>query len=137
VKQSIASILPIVDEYVFALGEGDKNDKTREELLSLNSDKLKIINTVWDIEKYPNGMENAHQTDIAKEACTGDWLIYLQADECIHEKYLDIIVNKCRERLNDDRVEGFLLKYRHFFGDYNHYAHQHGWYQNEIRIIRN
>lgn len=137
VKQAVASVLPIVDEFVFALGKGDEDDRTREELLSLNSDKLKIIDTEWDIEKYPNGMENAHQTDIAKEACTGDWLIYLQADEVIHEKYLDTIVEKCRQRLDDERVEGFLLKYRHFFGDYDHYAHQHGWYQKEIRIIRN
>ncbi len=36
-------------------------------------------------------MENAHQTDIAREHCTGDWLFYLQADEVIHEKYLQII----------------------------------------------
>lgn len=137
VKESVASILPIVDEYVFALGKGDEDDRTREELLSLNSDKLKIIDTEWDIEQFPSGMENAHQTNIAKEACTGDWLIYLQADEVIHEKYLDTIVQKCRERLDDDRVEGFLFKYIHFFGDYQHYAHQHGWYQREIRIIRN
>lgn len=137
VTQSIASILPIVDEYVFALGKGDEDDHTREEILSLNSDKIKIIDTEWDLEKFPNGTENPHQTDIAKEACTGDWLIHLQADEVIHEKDLDTIVQKCEQRLDDERIEGFLLNYLHFYGDYNHYAHQHGWYQKEIRIIRN
>lgn len=137
VKQSIASILPIVDEYVFALGKGDADDRTREELLSLNSDKLRIIDTVWDLEEFPNGTENPHQTDIAKEACTGDWLIHLQADEVLHEDDLDTIVKKCEQRLDDHRIEGFLLNYLHFYGDYNHYAHQHGWYQKEIRIIRN
>lgn len=137
VKQSIASILPIVDEFVFALGKGDEDDRTREEIMSLKSDKIKIIDTVWDLEKFSGGTENPHQTDIAKEACTGDWLIYMQADEVIHEDDLPIIVQKCEQRLDDHRVEGFLLNYIHFYGDYNHYAHQHGWYQKEIRIIRN
>lgn len=137
IKQSIASILPIVDEYVFALGKGDEDDRTREEILSLNSDKIKIIDTEWDLESYPNGTENPHQTDIAKEACTGDWLIHLQADEVIHEEDWDTIVQKCEQRLDEERIEGFLLNYLHFYGDYNHYAHQHGWYQKEIRIIRN
>lgn len=137
VKQSIMSILPIVDEYVFALGKGDKEDRTREEILSIGSDKIKIIDTEWDLEEFPDGMENPHQTDIAKNACTGDWLIHLQADEVIHEKYLDTIVRKCEERLDEPSVEGFLLNYHHFFGDYHHIADQHGWYQKEIRIIRN
>lgn len=137
VKQSIASILPIVDEFVFALGASDEDDRTREEILSLQSDKIKIIDTVWDLEKFPGGTENPHQTDIAKEACTGDWLIYMQADEVIHEDDLPIIVRKCEQRLDDHRIEGFLLNYIHFYGDYDHFAHQHGWYQKEIRIIRN
>ncbi|MFC2117001.1 hypothetical protein ACFLTU_11040, partial [Bacteroidota bacterium] len=73
-KQAVLSILPIVDEFVVALGDSDADDNSREELLSLKSDKIKIIDTVWDIEKYPRGTEHAHQTDIAKNHCTGDWL---------------------------------------------------------------
>ena len=65
VKEAVASILPLVDEFVFALGKSDEDDQTRALLESLNSPKIKIIETVWDTEAYPNGMENAHQTDIA------------------------------------------------------------------------
>lgn len=137
IKESIASILDIVDEFVVALGDCDPDDNTRELILSLGSPKVKIIDTVWDTEKYPRGMENAHQTDIAKEACTGDWLFYLQADELVHEKYHAEIVEKCKMYLEDERVEGFLFKYIHFWGDYNHYQHEHGWYPWEIRIVRN
>ena len=82
-------------------------------------------------------MEHAHQTDIAKEACTGDWLFYLQADEVIHEDDLPEIKEKCQRYLNDERVEGMLFHYYHFFGDYWHYLKAHGWYKKEIRIIRN
>jgi len=67
IKQSIESILPIVDEFIVALGDNDDDDNTLALIESIDSDKVKIIRTVWDLNKYPNGMENAHQTDIAKK----------------------------------------------------------------------
>ena len=136
-KAVIESILPIVDEFVVALGDSDENDNTLKEILSIKSDKIKIIDTVWDIKKYSRGTENAHQTDIAKSYCSGDWLFYLQADEVIHEKYLPIIKQTCFDLLNDKEVEGILFKYKHFWGDYEHYHFSHNWYKHEIRIIRN
>ncbi|PWJ44353.1 glycosyltransferase family protein [Sediminitomix flava] len=137
IKESILSILDLVDEFVIALGEGDEDDNTLEVIQSIGSDKIKIINTVWDIEKYPRGMEHAHQTDIAKEACTGDWLFYLQGDELVHEKDHSNIRAACEKYLDDKQVEGFLFRYMHFFGDYEHYRRDHCWYPDEIRIIRN
>ncbi len=137
IKESVESILPIVDEFVIALGDSDADDNTRALIESIGSDKIRIIDTVWDLDKYPDGTENGHQTDIAKEACTGDWLFYVQADEVIHEQYLDEVVAKCKQYKDDHRVEGFLFKYRHFWGDYDHYQIAHGWYPREIRIVRN
>ena len=131
------SILPLVDEFIIALGDSDEDDTTREEILSISSDKIKIIDTIWDIDKYPRGMEHAHQTDIAKSHCTGDWLFYLQSDEVIHEKYLPVIKKRCEELLHNREVEGLLFNYMHFWGDYNHYQEGHCWYRKEIRIIRN
>lgn len=137
IQESIRSILPIVDEFVVALGDCDADDNTREMIHAINSPKIRIIDTVWDIQKYPRGMENAHQTDIAKNACSGDWLFYLQADEVVHEKYLDSIVKDCEYYADAKEVEGFLFNYMHFFGDYRHYNDHHGWYPKEIRIVRN
>jgi hypothetical protein len=137
IKQSIQSILSIVDEFVVAIGDCDEDDRTLEEVQSIGSDKIKIIRTIWDLTKYPRGMENAHQTDIAKEACIGDWLFYLQADEVVHEKYLPVIKARCEQLLKNKKVEGLLFYYKHFWGDYNHYHVAHGWYPKEIRIIRN
>ena len=136
-KQSIMSILPIVDTFIVVLGRGDEEDNTRKEIESINSPKIKIIDTDWDIEKYPKGMEHAHQTDIAKSYCTGDWLFYLQADEVIHEKDLSVIQQKCRELLDYNEVEGLVFNYLHFWGDYWHLQEGHCWYREEIRIIRN
>lgn len=137
IREAILSILPIVDEFVVALGDCDPDDHTREAIESIASDKVKIIDTVWDLKAYPNGMENAHQTDIAKSHCSGDWLFYLQADEVIHEKYLPVIQRYCSALAADQDVEGFLFNYIHFWGDYQHHQNGHGWYKKEIRIIRN
>lgn len=137
ITEVIASVLPLVDEFVLALGQGDADDQTREAINSLNSDKIRVIDTVWDTQSFPRGTENARQTDIAKEACSGDWLFYLQADEVVHEQFLPEIEEKCRKYLNDTEVEGFLFNYLHFWGDYWHTIPNHGWYPQEIRIIRN
>ncbi len=137
IKQSVQSILPIVDEFVIALGKGDDDDTTREELLSINDPKVKIIDTIWDPKYMKGGSIYAMQTDIAKNYCSGNWLFYLQADEVIHEKYHETIYNRCNQLLNDDRIEGLLFDYKHFWGDYDHYHKSHGWYPSEIRIIRN
>lgn len=136
IKQAVESILPIVDEFVIAIGDCKTGDKTRELIENINDSKIKIIDTVWDIEKYPRGMEHAHQTDIAKAHCNGDWLFYLQADEVIHEDDLLKIQQACEKNLDDTEVEGFLFKYHHFWGDYKHCQRAHGWYPYEIRIIR-
>jgi hypothetical protein len=137
IKQAIESILPIVDEFVVALGDCDEGDKTEELIKSIDSDKVRIVHTVWDIKKYPNGMENAHQTDIAKSHCKGTWCFYLQADEVVHEKYLPVIKARCEQLANDSEVEALLFNYVHFWGDYKHYQHAHGWYKKEIRIVKN
>jgi len=136
--ESIQSILPMVDEFVIALGKGDDDDSTKSLLSRVNSDKLKIIDTVWDTRAFPRRMEYAHQTDIAKSHCSGDWLFYLQCDEIIHENDTATIRNACARYLTDEKVEGFLFRYLHFWGDYAHaFSRFYGWYQKEIRIIRN
>ena len=137
ILESIQSALPIVDEFVIALGKGDDDDDSEEKIRSLQSDKIKIIHTVWDTEKYPRGMEHAHQTDIAKAACSGDWLLYLQGDELIHENDYNEIKSKCKQYLDNTYVDGFLFSYYHFYGDYDHYFRDHCWYPCEIRIVRN
>lgn len=137
IVEAIKSILPICDEFVIAVGKGDEDDETRERIVAIGDPKIKIIDTVWEEQYYKKGVINGIQTNIAKDHCTGDWLFYLQADEVVHEKYLPVIKQRCEELLDVEEVEGLLFHYKHFWGDYNHYHLGHGWYPNEIRIIRN
>lgn len=136
-RQSVESILPLVDEFVVVLGDSDRDDSTRNEIESIGSEKIRIVDTAWDIQKYPKGMEHAHQTDLARQECSGDWLFYLQSDEVVHEDDLERIRQRCLELLPERKVEGLLFDYLHFWGDYNHLRDSHSWYRKEIRIIRN
>lgn len=135
IVEAIRSILPIVDEFIIAVGKSE--DDTRDRIAAIDNSKVKIIDTVWDEKYFKGGIINSIQTDLAMKQCSGDWLFYLQADEVIHEKYLPVIQERCKELLNNEAVEGLLFKYKHFWGDYNHYHTGHGWYPNEIRIVRN
>jgi len=137
IKASIESILPIVDEFIVALGDNSKDDRTREIIESIGSDKVKIIDRVWAESEFIDGNIFANETSFALSQCTGDWCFYLQADEVVHEKDLEGIVKSCRKYLENKNVDGFLFNYHHFFGDYDHYLPVHGWYKNEIRIVRN
>ncbi|MDG1761291.1 MAG: glycosyltransferase family 2 protein [Flavobacteriaceae bacterium] len=137
IKESIQSILPIVDEFVVALGDCSPDDSTRKEIESINSDKVKIIDRVWSEKDFIDGQVFANETTFAMNQCSGDWCFYLQADEVIHEKDHQVIVKTCADNLNNKDVDGLLFDYHHFFGDYDHYLPFHGWYKNEIRIVRN
>lgn len=137
IVESIRSALPIVDEFWIALGDSEPDDDTRERIEAIGSDKIKLFDTVWDLDTYPRGMEHAHQTDLAKERCSGDWLIYLQGDEVLHEDDHAAIVESCERWLDEPRVDGMLLDYLHFWGDYEHAHDSHNWYKQEVRIVRN
>ncbi len=135
IEEVIKSILPVVDEFVIALG--DSYDNTTEIIRSMADSRLKILEREWDNTLFDHGAILAHETSAALEECTGDWCIYLQADEVIHEKFLPVIVEACRKYMDDERVEGFLLSYKHFWGDHFHYQKARNWYRREIRVVRN
>lgn len=137
VAESIRSALPLVDEFHIAVGKGWPGDRTREMIAAINSSKVVITDTEWDTNRYKSGTVHAQQTDLAKALCRGQWLLYLQADEVLHEDDLALIKNACELHLNDKRVEALVFQYQHFWGDYNHLVDTHGWYNREIRVIRN
>lgn len=136
-KESILSILDIVDEFVIAYCPGDEDDKTLDVINAIDSDKIKIFHTEWEPERFKRNTLYAYLSDVAKEHCQGDWLFYLQVDEVIHEQDQAVILAACRNYLNRPEIEGLLFNYRHFWGDYDHCFTHHGWYPKEIRIIRN
>jgi hypothetical protein len=137
VVEAITSILSLCDEFVVALGNSD--DGTDKLVEGIKSPKIKIIHTVWDDGLREGGAVFAKETDKAFEAISPDvdWAFYIQGDECVHEKYLPLIRKEMEDNLNNQRVEGLLFKYLHFYGSYDYYGNSRRWYRREIRILRN
>ena len=136
---SINSILPIVDEFIVALGPSD--DKTETLLREIGDPKIRIIPTQWNERIQSNysvkGFVYGQQKSIALFNCTGDWAFYLEADEVVHENDLPAIRSAMERCLNDRRVEALAFDYLHFYGNANTYAWSPRWYRTEARILRN
>ncbi len=137
IVEAITSILPLCDEFVVAVGQSD--DETRQLIVGIQSPKIKIIDTVWDMSLKEGGKVFADQTDIAfcNISPEADWAFYIQGDEVIHEKYLPLIEAEMQKNLNDKDIEGLLLKYVHFYGSYDYVGNSRRWYRREIRILKN
>src|SRR5947209_16338051 len=137
--ESIRSILPIVDEFIIALGPSD--DGTEQGIRQIGDPKIRIIHTQWN-ERIRNdlkvkGFVYGQQKSIALFNCTGDWAFYLEGDEVIHENDLSQIRLSMEKHLNDEAVEALIFDYIHFYGNKNTYAWSPGWYRTAPRILRN
>lgn len=137
IVEAITSILPLCDDFVVAVG--DSEDGTLALIKSIDSPKIRMIETVWDESLREGGRVLAVETDKAFQAIgdQSDWCFYIQGDEVVHEKYHDTIYAEMIKWKDTPDVDGLLFKYRHFYGSYDYVAVSSGWYKNEIRIIRN
>lgn len=135
IVESIRSILPIVDEFVVAIGAGE--DDTAGLIRSIGSDKIRIIDSQWNPNLKSGGYVLAQQTNVALLNCTGEWAIYLQADEAIHERDHARLVELMRQYRADDRIEGLLLQRLSFFGDYDTVLNMHP-FRNDLacRVVK-
>jgi hypothetical protein len=137
VVEAIQSVLPLCTEMVVAVGNSD--DDTLELIRSIPSDKIRIIETVWDDNVRDNGRVLALETDKAFRAIdpAADWAFYIQADEVMHEKYIDAVRENMQRYKDDPDVEGLLFDYVHFYGSYDYVGTSYRWYRREVRVIRN
>jgi hypothetical protein len=136
---SIRSILPLVDEFVIALGPCD--DDTEKMVCAIGDPKIRVIPTQWNerirSDYSVKGFVFGQQKSIALFNCTGDWAFYLEADEVVHEDDLPKIRAAMEKHLDDERVEALAFDYLHFYGNQNTIAWSPGWYRSEVRIVRN
>jgi hypothetical protein len=137
VVEAITSVLPLCDEFIVCLGNSD--DETEDLISSINSDKIRIVRSVWDDSLRKGGKALAVETDKAFNAIAPDsnWAFYIQADEVVHEKYLPVIRRAMEQYLHNDKVECLVLKYLHFYGSYKYVGNSRRWYRREVRVIRN
>lgn len=131
--ESIRSILPVCDEFI--VNVGDSEDRTLELIRAINSPKIKIIQSLWDLSRGKEVL--AEETNRALSHCQGKWAFYLQSDEAVHERDLPRLKRLMRRYENDANVDCLRFKWLHFFGSYYRYRVDAGWFQKADRIIKN
>ena len=137
IKEAILSVLPIVDEMIVSIG--DSEDDTEGLIKSIKSDKIRIVHSIWDKSVRKGGSVLAIETNKVMQHVgeESDWILYIQGDEVIHEKYHPAIRHAAEKYLHEKKVDGLLFHYLHFYGNYQYVRDGRGWYKSETRIIRN
>ena len=136
IVEAITSILPLCDEFIVAVGNSE--DGTLDLIKSINSPKIKIIETVWDDSLREGGRVLSMETDKAFAAISTDtdWAFYIQGDEVVHEKYHPAIMGAMNKWKDNNKVEGLLFNYLHFYGSYDFIGDSRKWYRREIRVLK-
>ncbi len=137
IVEAIKSILPICSDFVVAVGNSE--DITLQLIKSIDPNKIRIIETIWDDTLRENGAVLALETNKAFHAISNesDWAFYIQGDEVIHEKYLPTIQSAMIAFKDRKEIDGLLFNYHHFYGSYDYIGASSKWYREEIRIIKN
>ncbi|MFZ5631158.1 MAG: glycosyltransferase family 2 protein [Spirochaetota bacterium] len=135
VRESLLSLLPIVDEIVVAVGKSD--DDTLRLVQSIAPGKIRILETEWDDSLREGGRVLALETQKAYDQIEGgDWAFYIQGDEVLHEKDYPQIRSAMQKWAGDARTDGLLFDYRHFYGSYDYTGASRRWYRREVRVVR-
>ncbi|MFN5334564.1 MAG: glycosyltransferase family 2 protein [Bacteroidota bacterium] len=135
--EAIKSVLPLVDEMVVSIDPGD--DNTLDVITALNEPKIKIITSAWDMTKRTGGVVYAEETNKVLDAVRPDstWILYIQADEVLHEKDYSNILEAAKKYRDHKKVKGLLFRYIHFYGTYDYIGSGRQWYNAEVRMIKN
>lgn len=137
VVESIRSVLPLVDTFFVSVGQSV--DGTRELISNMNEEKVVILDSLWDDNLREGGKVLAVETNKAFQQIPGyfDWVVYIQADELMHEDDLPGIKMAMENWQDHPQIDGLLFNYKHFYGSYDYLGVSPKWYRHEIRVIRN
>ncbi|HOY10005.1 MAG TPA: hypothetical protein PLB05_08015, partial [Candidatus Omnitrophota bacterium] len=121
--ESIRSVLPLCDEMI--VNVGDSEDDTLGLVRSIRDAKIKILQSRWDMSLGKEVL--SQQTNLALAACRGDWAVYLQSDEVLHEKDLPSLRKRMEGCLSEPGVDALRFRWLHFYGSYYRYRIDRGW----------
>ena len=129
---AIRSVLEVCDEVVVNVGKSD--DATRDLVAAIGDPRVRILDSEWDFSR--RNLMLSIETQRAMDVCRGEWGIYIQADEVLHESGARLLKESVRAWDADPRVEGLLVDYLHFYGGFDTIATSRRWYRREVRCVR-
>lgn len=137
-RESVLSVLPLCDEFI--INCGDSEDNTAEVVKTLQQEfpnKIKVLFTEWTRENQSGGFQLKKQSDMALAQAKGDWCLYIQADEVLHENDHATILSAIEKASLRPEVDGVLFDYLHFYGNFSYQIKGRNWYRREVRAFKN
>jgi len=131
---SIRSLLPLCDEIVVNVPASE--DETLAAVGSIGDPRIRIITSSWDDSQRTAGLILSHHTNLALDQCSGDWRVYIQGDEVLHEASVELMRGAMQREFNHPEVQGLLVDYTHFYGSFWTEVYSFGWYYKEVRVVR-
>lgn len=132
IVEAIHSVLPLCDELLINVGPSD--DDTLALIRSLTDPRIRIIEGEWN--RNLGGALLAQETQRLLDAATGDWAIYIQADEILDPGDRAAFRAALVSAQADPWVEGLLVDFLHFYGSTDWVGASRSWYRREVRAVR-
>lgn len=129
-EESITSFLPVVDEVVVAFNVYGRDDGSKEKVKALG-DKVRIVSTVFDIDKY-GWISYGIARTMGYNACKGDVILMFDADGILHENDHGLLRENIEQFVkNPNMPTGYWEKYR-FYQPTSYYdQHKHSGIYNK------
>jgi hypothetical protein len=128
--QNLRSLAELCDEVLVNVGYGSDDTIASVFQLQRYYPSIRVFQNGWDMKNTGDGSELAKQANIVLNFAQSDWVIYLQADELIHEDdmhslriYLDSVPSS---------VTQIELLRTYFWGDLQHRAPKYEIYLGRI-----
>lgn len=137
--ESLRSLLPLVDELVVNVGIGEDSTLEWVRKISEKETRIRYFESDWCLdnpEKKRGGLILSEQTNLALDQCRGDWCMYLQADEVLHEEDVERLRSAILGTQNEPAIEGLVFDYIHFYGSFDVVQQTRSSYRREVRAIR-
>jgi len=131
---ALRSLLPLCDELI--VNVPCSTDGTLDTVKAIGNPKIRIIQSDWDDKEKVGDPVMRRHTDLALEQCTGDWCVYVQGDEVLHEETIPAMRASMARELKNPETQGLLVDYTHFYGSFWTEVYSFGWYYKEVRVIR-
>jgi hypothetical protein len=131
---AIRSLLPLCDEIIVNVPRS--TDGTLDSVKAIADSRIRIIESPWDDAEKTGDPILRRNTNLALEQCAGDWCVYIQGDEVLHEEGIPAMRASMERELNNPRLQGLLVDYTHFYGSFWTEVYSLGWYLKEIRVVR-
>ena len=130
--ESLRSQLPLVEELVVVAQRGDA---VLDRVRALDDARVVIVETDWDAGPAGGGAVLARQTNVALARCRQPWVLYLQADEVLHEDDYGAVRAALARYDRASGVDALSFRFLHFEGSHEYVNALR--YRRQCRLVRN